>query len=87
MYVCMYVYIYIYIYNRDFRGASASHLLRRGTLPVVRGAAKKGAPSLPVLRSVFIFSSRKITNRASQILKENPLLMCPYCLKFQIARV
>ena len=40
-----------------------------------------------VLRSVFIISNRKISNRASQILEANMLLICPYCLKFQIARV
>ena len=39
------------------------------------------------LRSVFIISKRKISNWASQILKANMLLMCPYCLKFKIARV
>ena len=38
-------------------------------------------------RSVFIISNRKISNRAYQILKANMLLICPYCLKFQIARV
>ena len=38
-------------------------------------------------RSVFIISNRKISNLASQILKTSMLLMCPYCLKFQIARV
>ena len=37
--------------------------------------------------SVFIISNREISNRASQILKANMLLICPYCLKFQIARV
>ena len=40
-----------------------------------------------LLRSVFIIPNRRISNRASQILKTNMLLMCPYCLKFQIARV
>ena len=38
-------------------------------------------------RSVFIISNRKISNWASQILKANMLLVCPYCLKFQIGRV
>ena len=37
--------------------------------------------------SVFIISNRKTPNWASQILKANMLLICPYCLKFQIARV
>ena len=37
------------------------------------------------LRSVFIISNRKTSNRASQILKANTLLVCPYCLEFQIA--
>ena len=40
-----------------------------------------------MVRSVFIISNRKISNWASQIPKANTLLMCPYCLKFQIARV
>ena len=40
-----------------------------------------------MLRSVFIISNRKISNLASQILKASMLLICPYCLKFQIARV
>ena len=39
------------------------------------------------LRSVFIISNRRISNWAYQILKRNMLFMCPYCLKFQIARV
>ena len=39
------------------------------------------------LRSVFIISNRKISNWAPQILKTSMLLMCPYCLKFQIVRV
>ena len=39
------------------------------------------------LRSVFIISNREISNRASQILKAKMLLIRPYCLKFQIARV
>ena len=39
------------------------------------------------IRQVFIISNRKTSNWASQILKANRLLMCPYCLKFQIARV
>ena len=39
------------------------------------------------IRSVFIISNRTISNRASQILKENTLLMCPYCLKYKNARV
>ena len=39
------------------------------------------------IRSVFIISNRKISNRASQILKANMLLVCPYCLEFQIVRV
>ena len=39
------------------------------------------------IRSVFIISKRKTSNGASQILKANLLLVCPYCLKFQIARV
>ena len=30
------------------------------------------------LRSAFIISNRKISNRASQILKANMLLICPY---------
>ena len=34
----------------------------------------------------FIVSNREISNQASQILKANMLLICPYCLKFQIAR-
>ena len=37
--------------------------------------------------SVFVISNRKISNWASQILKANMLLICPYCIKFQIARV
>ena len=40
-----------------------------------------------LVRSVVILSTRKIYNWASQILKANMLLMCPYCLEFQIARV
>ena len=40
-----------------------------------------------VIWSVFIISNRKTSNGASQILKANRSLMCPYCLKFQIARV
>ena len=40
-----------------------------------------------LLLSVFIISNRKTSNWASQILKTNMLLICPYCLKFQIARV
>ena len=39
------------------------------------------------LRSVFIISNREISNWVSQILKANTLLMCPYYLKFQTARV
>ena len=39
------------------------------------------------VRSVFIISNRKFSNRASRILKTKMLLICPYCLKFQIARV
>ena len=39
------------------------------------------------IRSVFIISNRKISNWASQVLKTNMLLSCPYCLKCQIARV
>ena len=42
---------------------------------------------LVCLRSVFIISIRKNSNWASQILKANMLLICLYCLKFQIARV
>ena len=34
-----------------------------------------------------IISNRKNSNWASQILKANMLPICPYCLKFQIARV
>ena len=40
-----------------------------------------------IIRSVFIISNRKFSNWASQILKTNMLLMCPYCLKFQLARI
>ena len=40
-----------------------------------------------VIRSVFIISNRKTSNCASQILKADMLPICPYCLKFQIARV
>ena len=40
-----------------------------------------------VIRSVFIISNRKNSNWASQILKATMLLICPYCLEFQIARV
>ena len=39
------------------------------------------------IRQVFIISNRKISNWASQIPKTNTLLICPYCLKVQIARV
>ena len=39
------------------------------------------------LRSVFIISNREISNWESQILKTSMSLMCPYCLRFQIARV
>ena len=39
------------------------------------------------IRSVSINSNRKISNWASRILQINMLLICPYCLKFQIARV
>ena len=42
---------------------------------------------LVLWRSVFIISNRKTSNWASQILKANMLLICPYCLKFEIARV
>ena len=46
-----------------------------------------GTPLQSEIRSVFIISNRKISNWASQTLKANMLLICPYCLKFQIARV
>ena len=35
----------------------------------------------------FIISNRKISNWSSQTPKANTLPMCPYCLKFRIARV
>ena len=41
---------------------------------------------LSLLRSVVIISNRRISNWASQIPKTNMLPLCPYCLKFKIAR-
>ena len=56
------------------------------TLTAISPEHRIAAPKQRV-RSVLIISNRKISNWASQILKANTLLMCPYCLKFQIARV
>ena len=42
---------------------------------------------VPDLRSVFMISNRKTSNWAFQILKANMLLICPYCLRLNIARV
>ena len=39
------------------------------------------------IRSVVIISNRRISNWESQSIKTNMSLMCPYCLRFQIARV
>ena len=64
----------------------ASSWTRGGTYPRRRPQGGRGAFEFTV-RSVFIISNRKHSNWASQILKANTLLICPYCLKFQFARV
>ena len=73
MYICIYIYIYTYVYTYVYTYQARAH----------------GAPAACgiLLRSVFIISNREISSWASRILKANMLLICPYCLEFQIARV
>ena len=72
------MYIYIYRERETFpKHPVGDHALGEGWT----------CSCFSLLRSVFIISNRKISNRASQILKTYMLLICPYCLEFQIARV
>ena len=72
MYLCIYVSMYIYIYI-----CTHTHVCNVYVCIMY----------YTYVLSVFIISNRKVSNWASQILKTNMLLMCPCCLKFQIARV
>ena len=67
--------------SRPTIGPALRRVLRSGDGLVDRRRRRPG------LRSVFIISNREISNWAYQILKANMLLICTYCLKFQIARV
>ena len=91
IYIYMYIYIYIYIYIHLFLSLSLYIYIYIYMFVHVSCTVCLSAHVCFFLfagvRSVFTISNRKISNRASQILKANMLLMCPYCLKFQIARV
>ena len=86
---CIHIYIYIYIYMCIYKWFPPSTTgCGRGRRRRWRSSAwGPCTPHSRQIQSVFIISNRKISNWASQILKTNMLLMCPYCLKFQIARV
>ena len=75
--ISTYLFIHKIIYTPDVLTASQA----------CEAQDSRGLELLRGLRSVFIISNRKKSNWASQILKANMLLICPYCLTFQIARV
>ena len=86
IYICVYIYIYIHVYMYISPPPTRAPAWPTRTWPSSRGASER-QPWRRLLRSVFMISNRKTSNWAYKILKTNMLIICPYCLKFQIARV
>ena len=78
----MHTHITCCIHTNTYVSLVASGPSMLGVLP---GMGTMWPPAWEDVLSVFIISNRKISNWASQILKANMLLICPYWLNFQIA--